>query len=157
MAQRSTAWGAYRQIADALRGRIAAGEFSPEQPFPAESALSAEYGVARNTVRRALSLLTEEGILTFASGRRRLAGGGEHGMPEHRRIARDLSAQITGGTLRPGQALPSESTLTTEYSVARGTVRHALASLEGAGLVEARRGKGWFVRNSRSDGDPPLA
>ncbi|MDR7279129.1 GntR family transcriptional regulator [Catenuloplanes atrovinosus] len=157
MAQRSTAWGAYRQIADALRTRIAAGEFSPGQPFPAESVLSIEYGVARNTVRRALSLLTEEGLLTLASGRRQLARGGENGMPEHRRIADDLSARIADGRMRPGQALPSESALSTSYGVARGTVRHALASLEGAGLVEARRGKGWFVRASRPGGDSPLA
>jgi DNA-binding GntR family transcriptional regulator len=42
--------------------------------------------------------------------------------------------------------VPSESALAEEYGVSRGTARHALAELEGAGLVIAVHGKGRYVR-----------
>jgi DNA-binding GntR family transcriptional regulator len=42
--------------------------------------------------------------------------------------------------------LPSESALAQQYGVARGTARHALAELEGSGLIESVHGKGRFVR-----------
>jgi DNA-binding GntR family transcriptional regulator len=53
---------------------------------------------------------------------------------------------VESGRPRPGDALPSESALSEQYRVSRGTARHALAELEGAGLVESVHGKGRFVR-----------
>jgi DNA-binding GntR family transcriptional regulator len=61
-------------------------------------------------------------------------------------MAADLRALIESGKLRPGEAVPSESALADEYGVSRGTARHALAELEGAGLVTAVHGKGRYVR-----------
>jgi DNA-binding GntR family transcriptional regulator len=61
-------------------------------------------------------------------------------------MAADLRSLIETGQLRPGDALPSELVLAGRYGVARGTARHALAELEGAGLVESVHGKGRFVR-----------
>lgn len=72
MSPRSTAWGAYRRIADALRGRIREGEFVADGRLPSESSLCVEYGVARNTLRRALDQLAEEGLITADPGRGRL-------------------------------------------------------------------------------------
>lgn len=51
----------HRQIAGWLRDRIRAGEFGPDRPLPAESALVQELGVARTTVRRAIAVLRDEG------------------------------------------------------------------------------------------------
>ncbi|MEW9529072.1 GntR family transcriptional regulator [Microbispora sp. NPDC049125] len=69
-------------------------------------------------------------------------------MPEtlYRQVAAALRTQITSGTLRPGAQLPSEPELEKTYRVSRNTVRLALASLANEGLVEARQGRGTFVR-----------
>ncbi len=54
----------YRQIAAWLRARIAAGEFRPgEDPLPSEKDLVDLFGVARDTARRAVQVLREEGLV----------------------------------------------------------------------------------------------
>jgi DNA-binding GntR family transcriptional regulator len=68
-------------------------------------------------------------------------------VPQYRSMAADLRTMIELGQLQPGDPLPSESALAARYGVARGTARHALAELEGAGLVESIHGKGRFVRS----------
>ncbi|WP_117209535.1 GntR family transcriptional regulator [Allorhizocola rhizosphaerae] len=150
MSPRATAWGAYTAIAEALRAKIAGGDWKPGSLLPSESALSAEYGVARNTVRRALDVLAEEGLVEALPGRGRVVadpGGKADAVPRYQKIAMDLRRRMESGELRPGDALPSESELSDMYGVARGTARHALAELEGAGLVESVHGKGRYVRN----------
>ena len=47
---------------------------------------------------------------------------------------------IVSGEIRPGQRLPSERDLCTEFGVSRPTVREALRALEALGLVEIRPG-----------------
>ena len=46
-----------------------------------------------------------------------------------------------------GAALPSESQLSTEWGVARGTIRRALGLLEADNLIEVIPGRGRFVRS----------
>jgi len=54
----------YRQIATWLRARIAAGEFRPgEDPLPSEKDLVDLFGVARDTARRAVEALRDEGLV----------------------------------------------------------------------------------------------
>ncbi len=53
-----------RQIAAWLRARIEAGEFRPgEDPLPSEKDLVGLFGVARDTARRAVQLLRDEGLV----------------------------------------------------------------------------------------------
>ena len=49
------------------------------------------------------------------------------------------------GSYAPGSKLPTEAQLAQRFGVNRHTVRHALASLAEAGLVQSRRGAGVFV------------
>lgn len=56
-----------------------------------------------------------------------------------------LREQITGGQWPIGSKLPGETTLAKELGIGRSTVREALRSLAGAGLVRARQGAGVFV------------
>lgn len=56
-------------IATALRKRIDAGEWRGAGRMPAERDLAAEFGVARNTVRRAVGFLEEDGTVTRHVGR----------------------------------------------------------------------------------------
>jgi DNA-binding GntR family transcriptional regulator len=148
--QRTTPWGAYKRIADALRARIESGEFPPGAPLPSETALCAQYEVARGTVRRALAELNADGLVDARPGRGRVvhdrASSDVQVLPRYRAIANDLRALIDSGELKAGDLLPSESALTERYGVARGTVRQALAELRGAGLVEAVHGRGQYVR-----------
>jgi DNA-binding GntR family transcriptional regulator len=149
---RTTAWGAYKGITDALRTRIADGEFAPGSTLPSEAKLCTEYHVSRNTLRRSLDQLATEGLIVAQPGRGRvvpIAAGdaGDSATPQYRSMAAELRAMIESGELGPGDALPSEAALAERYGVARGTARHALAELEGAGLVDSVHGKGRFVRS----------
>jgi DNA-binding GntR family transcriptional regulator len=71
-------------------------------------------------------------------------------LPAYRRIAAELQRAITAGELPPGDPLPSEATLTSEYGVSRDTARQALSFLAGLGLVRAVHGKGRFVQAATS-------
>jgi GntR family transcriptional regulator len=53
----------YEQLADTLRAAISGGVFAPGAQLPSERALSSEYNVSPQTVRQALSLLKEEGLV----------------------------------------------------------------------------------------------
>lgn len=59
----------YVQLADILRGMIASGELQPRAPLPSESYLQQEQGVARGTVRMAVAILREEGLVVTIGGR----------------------------------------------------------------------------------------
>lgn len=150
MSPRATAWGAYRHITETLRARVTSGEFAPGAALPSEAALCEEYGVARNTLRRALDRLADEGLVEVRPGRGRVvlapSGAAAPVAPQYQVLAADLRALIDSGKLRPGDALPGESALAKRYGVSRGTARHALAEMEGAGLVESVHGKGRYVR-----------
>lgn len=65
--------------------------------------------------------------------------------PLYRQLAGHLLAMIDTGALKPGQRLPSEQQLMTQYGVSRITVRQATALLTRSGKLEAQRGKGTFV------------
>lgn len=69
--------------------------------------------------------------------------------PRYQSIADDLRSRIRAGGYSAGRLLPSEASLSEEFSVSRVTVRRALEQLRGVGLVDSRQGLGWFVA-----GDP---
>jgi len=56
-----------------------------------------------------------------------------------------LKIDLTEGSLRPGDQLPTEAELSLRFGVNRHTVRRAIAALAEAGLVRSRRGAGVFV------------
>lgn len=66
--------------------------------------------------------------------------------PVYKQIADHLRQEILTGRMKPGEKLPSESALVSEFDVAQGTVRQSLAVLRGEGLVVAEHGRGVFVR-----------
>jgi hypothetical protein len=51
---------------------------------------------------------------------------------------------------RPGQMIPSESTLIDEYEISRSTARRAVALLRDQGIVETRIRRGSFVAGGRT-------
>lgn len=57
------------QIAAVLRGRIVDGTYELNRRIPSEAELVEEFGVARPTVRKGLSLLAAEGLIRQVRGR----------------------------------------------------------------------------------------
>ena len=58
----------YRAIAADLRARMASGELAAGGVLPSEAELSSRYDASRVTVRRALELLREEGLIESRQG-----------------------------------------------------------------------------------------
>ncbi|MGZ9223743.1 MAG: ThiF family adenylyltransferase [Anaerolineales bacterium] len=56
-----------------------------------------------------------------------------------------LAASMLDGSLATGAQLPPERELISQLGISRSTLREALKSLEDTGLIESRRGVGWFV------------
>jgi len=59
----------HARLRDALAARLAAGEWPPGTALPAEAQLARDYGVALQTMRRALGDLAAEGLLDRRHGR----------------------------------------------------------------------------------------
>lgn len=61
-------------------------------------------------------------------------------------IRNHFLGEILSGALRPGAQLPSEHDIMARFSVSRVTTRQALDMLRAEGRIEARQGKGYYVR-----------
>jgi len=58
----------------------------------------------------------------------------------YERIVEQVEAAVASGDLAPGQRLPSERELVTQFGTSRATVREALRVLESNGVVRSRPG-----------------
>jgi len=67
-----------------------------------------------------------------------------------RRIYLLLRERILNGELEPGSRLPGELSIAAEYGLSRVTVRRALDTLAGDGLIDRKPGSGTFVREGNS-------
>lgn len=72
--------------------------------------------------------------------------------PKYAQLMVELQRRIESGQYPPGSQMPSEHQLVQEFGVSRPTVVAALRVLKDEGWVEARQGKGRYVR-----GRPVLA
>ena len=66
----------YRQLMARIRDDVSSGVYPAESQIPSEQEMCARYGVSRVTVRRAISELTDEGILRKQQGKGTLYGVG---------------------------------------------------------------------------------
>lgn len=53
----------YRQLAGILRARIQSGQLKHLDQLPSEDRLREEFGISRDTVRRAVEVLRNEGLV----------------------------------------------------------------------------------------------
>ncbi|MEV8589432.1 GntR family transcriptional regulator [Streptomyces sp. NPDC051180] len=131
--------GTYLLIAEALRKGIEEGEWSGA--LPSEAELMQAYSVSRNTIRRALQTLQGANLISP------VPGAGWHVTSEPILPLIDRVAQlITEDSLAVGDVFPSEAALCERLRASRSAVRRALAQMEGAGMLEAKHGKGRTVR-----------
>lgn len=59
----------YLQLADIIRRRIVDGEVEIGRRIPSMTELEAEFGLARNTIKKAFDVLKAEGIVEAEKGR----------------------------------------------------------------------------------------
>lgn len=102
----------YAALAAAMRARIVAGEWPPGSAIPAEQTLAAEHGVALGTMRRALDLLAEQGLVERVQGRGTFVRQGLSGAPMLRffrfGVARGGEAPRSRILARDALAAPAE-------------------------------------------------
>jgi len=76
-------------------------------------------------------------------------------MKLYRVVAQELMDLMRGGTLRPGDRLPSVRALSDNRSVSPSTVLRAYEILEADGLIEARSRSGYYVAPRAKPTDAP--
>ena len=59
----------YLQVAALIRARIESGELQPRRPIPSVRHLVQEYGVADGTVKKAIDVLRQEGLVRSIQGK----------------------------------------------------------------------------------------
>ncbi|WP_158842906.1 GntR family transcriptional regulator [Saccharothrix deserti] len=149
MAQRGT----YLTIADQMVNKIEGGDWPPGAPVPSEAALTDQFKVARGTVRSALRVVEERGLIEVKPGRGRFVAarnGAQLPATTTPTAAYELVAQavlklIEEQSLPANTPLPSETRLMTEHGVSRTTVRRAYRLLQDRGIVSVRQGAGAYV------------
>jgi DNA-binding FadR family transcriptional regulator len=100
-------WPAWRQLADALRDQIVSGELAPGARLPSEETMTQQYGIARNTVRKAISTLRAEGLLDV-----------DPPHPTRVRVRPDeVVVDVRKGTVRTRMPTPAERR---EHGIAEG-------------------------------------
>ena len=72
-------------------------------------------------------------------------------------LTRQVRSLILGGDLEAGAELPSIRNLASEQKVSVVTVQRAYEALEREGLIQARKGRGFFVRTLTEDDRRALA
>lgn len=119
----------YHRIAAELRDRIDAGELEAHRQLPSERDLGREYAVARMTVRQALELLEQEGLIY-----RRAGLGSFVAEPRIGVQVGSFSDEVRRAGRRPGaRLLRAERTRPSAY------VAEALGLLEGEEVLITQR------------------
>ncbi len=67
-------------------------------------------------------------------------------LPLYQRLRDQLAEQIANNRWRPGEAIPTEAALSSEYCLSTGTVRKAIDMLVADNILERQQGRGTFIR-----------
>ncbi|GHD98253.1 GntR family transcriptional regulator [Streptomyces alanosinicus] len=129
-----------REIADELRERIRSGDLGPGARLPGEPTLVKGYGVAKETARRALTLLVTEGLAVRRSG----SGTYVREFQPIRRVANlRLSEERWGG----GRSVWSADVGQRPMSVTELRVYEASAPEDVAQILELEDGAAVIIRD----------
>jgi GntR family transcriptional regulator len=123
----------FRQIADDLRRQIALGELGDSGAIESEAALGARYGASRVTVRRALELLRDEGLVESRKG----SGWFATGASFHQRLALGTFRHATSAIAEAGQEVRRD-VVTFAYRPAPAPEAAALEVEPGSEVLHSR-------------------
>ncbi|WP_134703738.1 GntR family transcriptional regulator [Ammoniphilus sp. YIM 78166] len=77
----------------------------------------------------------------------------ENGLPLYYQLKEILKEKIEGGEWSPGDQIPNEIQLASDYKISRSTVRQAILDLVREGLLNRKQGKGTFVAAPKVEGN----
>jgi len=77
-------------------------------------------------------------------------------LPRYYQVYASLLKRIKSGEFQPGDAIPSERILVSDYQVSRITIVKALDLLERDGLIDRQHGRGTYVTSPPTETDPQL-
>lgn len=80
-----------------------------------------------------------------------LAAGGVAHNPLYKEVKIRLTYGLAAGTWKPGEAIPSESRLASQFNVSIGTVRKAIDELVAEKILVRQQGRGTFVATHTAD------
>ena len=131
----------YGALAVALRLRITGGDWLPGHALPAEQALAAEHGVALGTLRQALSVLADEGLVERRHGHGTFVRAGLAGAPMLRffRFGKGDGDGDGDGDPDGNRAVPASRILARQEAVPPQAVGAALGLSAGSSALRLRR------------------
>ncbi|MBU3616383.1 GntR family transcriptional regulator [Polynucleobacter sp. JS-Polo-80-F4] len=83
----------YQALASAFRGKVEGGLWRISEAIPSEASLAKEYGVAVGTIRQAIALLADDGVLIKRHGKSTVVSSGLHGQSMLRFFRYQLDGQ----------------------------------------------------------------
>ena len=90
----------YIQIADQLRHEVKSGDYKIDERLPAEAQLAEKFEVNRHTLRQAIALLKQEGILRIERGRGTFVTAAPIRYPIGKRVRYNESLKAQGHSVR---------------------------------------------------------
>ena len=72
-------------------------------------------------------------------------------MPIYEQITNQIRDAVINGELKPGEGMPSIRILAKDLQVSVITTKRAYEELEKEGVIEARKGKGFYVCHQNND------
>ncbi|HTP16902.1 MAG TPA: GntR family transcriptional regulator [Streptosporangiaceae bacterium] len=143
----------YQQIADRLRDQITSGALKPGQRLPSEPDLVRDFRSSRNTVRLALALLTNQGLVVTRQG---LGTFVQEPVRPFTALLSRAPGVPTGH--HATAALPVSGSADGEPETVRFLVEQVSASASVAAKLELQRGDPVVIRRTlqRLDGAPWL-
>jgi len=133
----------YYQLADLLQEKIKRNLYKPGDPIPSESELINDSGISRGTVRQALQILTQEGLIERHPGR-----GSFVSYPKIEQDANRVMGFYTQAMLEAGK-IPSAKILEVKEFSAPKLIRSKLLLSHNDSVV--------FIKRLRSADNVPLA
>ena len=109
----------YRNIAEDLRTAISAGRYAPDEMIPSENALASAYKTSRVTVRKALHILENEGLIRPQHGKGYFVLS-----PEYSRFQLDFVDKPAGGSSQYLEinVIPAGAEFSMRFPVQKGTM-----------------------------------
>ena len=147
----------YLEVARELLKRIESGTYS--FLLPSEIALCDEFGYSRGTIRTAIHMLVERGIVgrrqgagTYIKGREKPEKSARKAIvkerPLYEQISDDIAEAIINGKYK--YRLPTMDDLAAVHKCSRGTIIAAIRKLQQIGAVEPKQGVGIIINSTTS-------
>ena len=123
----------YERLAGMLRDRIAAGTYARGDKLPSEMELMDESGLSRSTVRHALKVLVDEGLVRTERGRGTFVAD-TPALHENNLVFSSYTKQVEGRGMKP-----TTRTVDSGFAKAMGSVAKFFDATVGSKLVKLVR------------------